>query len=311
MDSVHSGITYDDSRIRKIEEEKSGTVIDEQSIELQKLNWFAMEKRIMVLVEKLNLSNILSVAEEISKEDLIAGRGLFCQAVMKSQLKYPESSNIYAALVAVINSEFPDCGLLLVKRVVLRFKLAHDSGDKKLIEASLKFVAHLVNQRVVYELLACDVLLLLLGNPSSDNVELAVGFCTRCGWLLQNYAPHKLRQIFGEFLRVLREGEVGKRVQVMILKLFSVKKSRFRNYPSVVDELDDIVDVDEQVTHDVSLLMHEIYPENSVDEFNPNLEFDYGHEIRSGRTVRIWCEDVEDGDEVSSDDVAKFEDKIG
>ncbi|KAL0292964.1 UNVERIFIED_CONTAM: Male determiner protein Mdmd(III) [Sesamum calycinum] len=86
------------------------------------------------------------------------------------------AAHICAALVAVINSEFPDVGLLLVKRVVLQFKEAYDCSNKKEMEAALKFLAHLVNQAVVYELVAFDVLLLLLGRPSSDHIELAVSF---------------------------------------------------------------------------------------------------------------------------------------
>ena len=40
----------------------------------------------------------------------------------------------------------------------------------------MKFIAHLVNQHVLYELVALELLTLLLDEPTDDSVEVAVGF---------------------------------------------------------------------------------------------------------------------------------------
>ena len=42
--------------------------------------------------------------------------------------------------------------------------------------AAVKFLAHLVNQQVLHELVALELLTLLLDDPSDDSVEIAVGF---------------------------------------------------------------------------------------------------------------------------------------
>lgn len=42
--------------------------------------------------------------------------------------------------------------------------------------ATVKFLAHLVNQLVLHELVALELLTLLLENPTDDSVEVAVGF---------------------------------------------------------------------------------------------------------------------------------------
>jgi pre-mRNA-splicing factor CWC22 len=42
--------------------------------------------------------------------------------------------------------------------------------------ATVKFLAHLVNQQVLHELVALELLTLLLEDPSDDSVEVAVGF---------------------------------------------------------------------------------------------------------------------------------------
>lgn len=41
---------------------------------------------------------------------------------------------------------------------------------------AVKFLAHLVNQQVLHELVALEVLTLLLEDPTDDSVEVAVGF---------------------------------------------------------------------------------------------------------------------------------------
>ena len=42
-------------------------------------------------------------------------------------------------------------------------------------------IAHLVNQQVVHELLALEILALFLENPSEDSIELASDFMIECG----------------------------------------------------------------------------------------------------------------------------------
>lgn len=57
-------------------------------------------------------------------QNLVRGRGLLCRSIMKSQMASPTFSNIYAALVAVINTKFPEFGELLLTRVILQVRAA-------------------------------------------------------------------------------------------------------------------------------------------------------------------------------------------
>lgn len=242
---------------------------EEERIKRQESEWIAMEKRITELVDSVRVSNVRIVANQLMSDDIVRGKGLFCQAIMKSQSKFPELSNVYASLVAVINCEFPEVGFLLVKRAVLQFKESFDCKDKKKLLKASKFLAHLVNQRVVYAILALDAMLFLLVDPRRDNVEVAVSFCTQCGSLLRAIEPYKLKEILEEFHRVLKEGALGKSVKLMIMKLFAAKKSMFKNHPSIIDELDLVKDPEDSVIHEVSVL-EDIDPETSVDCFDPN-----------------------------------------
>lgn len=58
--------------------------------------------------------------------------------------------------------------------------------------AAVKFIAHLVNQQVAHEIIALELLSVLLENPTDDSVEVAVGFVTECGSMLQDVSPKGL-----------------------------------------------------------------------------------------------------------------------
>lgn len=58
--------------------------------------------------------------------------------------------------------------------------------------AAVKFIAHLVNQQVAHEIIALELLTVLLEKPTDDSVEVAVGFVTECGSILQDLSPKGL-----------------------------------------------------------------------------------------------------------------------
>ena len=50
------------------------------------------------------------------------------------------------------------------------------SSFQDMCNAAVKFVAHLVNQQVLHELVALELLTLLLEDPTDDSVEVSIGF---------------------------------------------------------------------------------------------------------------------------------------
>ncbi|KAG1338396.1 putative pre-mRNA-splicing factor CWC22 [Cocos nucifera] len=105
-------------------------VQDKSSEAYQRLSWDALRKSINGLVNKVNATNIKNIIPELFSENLIRGRGLFCRSCMKSQMASPGFTDVFAALVAVVNSKFPEVGLLLMKRIVLQLKRAYKRNDK-------------------------------------------------------------------------------------------------------------------------------------------------------------------------------------
>ncbi|KAE8801244.1 pre-mRNA-splicing factor CWC22 [Hordeum vulgare] len=280
-------------------------VEDKASPEYQRLTWDALKKSINGLVNKVNATNIKNLVPELLAENLVRGRGLFCQSCIKSQMASPGFTDVFAALVAVVNTKFPEIGRLLLVRVMLQLKRAYKRNDKPQLLAATKFIAHLVNQVVVHELVALELLTVLLDNPSDDSVEVAVGFVKECGAILQDLTPQGLHAMFERFRGILHEGEIDKRVQFLIEGLFAIRKAKFQGFPAIRPELD-LVEQEDQFTHDMSLET-ELDPETNLNVFRVNPNFAEDEKAYENLKKSILGED--DEDEEGSDDASDGEDE--
>jgi pre-mRNA-splicing factor CWC22 len=81
--------------------------------------------------------------------------------------------------------------------------------------------------QVAHELLALQLITLLLENPTDDSVEIAVDFIKEAGQILTQLTPRGTHAVFERFRAILHEGVIDKRVQYIIEGLFAVRKSNF------------------------------------------------------------------------------------
>lgn len=82
--------------------------------------------------------------------------------------------------------------ICLLFRLILISSLTGFTFEQPQLLAAVKFIAHLVNQQVAHEIIALELLTVLLENPTDDSVEVAVGFVTECGSILQDLSPKGL-----------------------------------------------------------------------------------------------------------------------
>ena len=236
------------------------------------MKWESLRKGINGLVNKVNVANIKEIVPELFRLNLVRGRGLFCRALMKAQMTSPGFTHIYVALVAVVNTKMPENGELLLKRVIYQFRRAFGRNNKIAAIALAKFIAHMVNQQVAHELLALQVLFLLLEKPTEDSVEVAVGFTKEIGQILSELSPAGLEEVMKRFRGILHEGTIDKRVQYTIENLFAIRRNGFKDYPAVHEQLD-LIEASDQITHDTSLDDESIEIEDHLDVFNEDPEF--------------------------------------
>ncbi|KAJ2229144.1 pre-mRNA-splicing factor cwc22 [Coemansia sp. RSA 1286] len=239
---------------------------------MQRENWELLKKRINGPINKVNTANIKDIVVELFSANLIRGRGLLCRSVMRAQSLSSSFTPVYAALVAVINTKLPVVGDLLVTRLVLQFRRAFNRDDKERCISTAMFLAHLTNQRVAHEVLAFQLVSLLLETPTDDSVEVAVSFMREVGAFLLDAAPRVLNAVFDTFRSILHEADIDKRVQYMIEVLFQVRRDGFKNSPIIPEGLD-LVEEDEQIVHEVALDDDDLEAQDELNVFAADNDF--------------------------------------
>ncbi|CDP04210.1 unnamed protein product [Coffea canephora] len=210
---------------------------------LQRPLWDALKKTINRLVNKVTVSNVRNVAKELLSENLIWGRGLFCSAILKTSIASHTFTPVFAALVAAINSRYPDVGYLLIKRIAEQFEIGCKQNDKHQL-----------------------FLFVLLQDATEDNIEVAAILVRQCGSTILESNPRGLAAVFERFREILQDGDTDKRAESLIESLFAIRSSRFSSYPAMRHELD-IAESADQVIHEISLC-NDLDPEMYLDVFH-------------------------------------------
>ncbi|GBP70957.1 Pre-mRNA-splicing factor CWC22 homolog [Eumeta japonica] len=270
-------------------------ITDKSSVAYQRLAWEALKKSIHGHINKINVGNIGIIIKQLLKENIVRGRGLLCRSVIQAQAASPTFTNVYAALVAAVNSRFPNIGELLLKRLVIQFKRGFKRNDKSICISSASFVAHLVNQRVAHEILALELLTLLVESPTDDSVEVAIAFLKECGQKLTEVSSKGVNAIFEMLRNILHEGQLDKRVQYMIEVMFQVWKDGFKDHPALIPELE-LVPEEEQFTH-LLMLDDATDPQDILNVFKFDEKYEENEQKYKNLSKEILGSDAESGDE--------------
>ena len=188
---------------------------------------------------------------------------------MKAQASSLPFTPVFAALASIVNTKLPQVGELVLTRLsvssegllnettecVVCFLLPVGQASnfcQVVCNSTTTFIAHLVNQAVAHEIIALQILVLLLERPTDDSIEIAVGFTREVGTFLAENSPKANATVFERFRAVLNEGSVSHRVQYMIEVLMQVRKDKYKENPILPEGLD-LVEEDEQITHQIQL----------------------------------------------------------
>lgn len=79
-------------------------LFDYFSDENQRVAWKAMYISINDLIGKLSANNCEEISKALLQENILWGRGIFCQSLMQAQLKFIQNTDLYAFVAAYINS---------------------------------------------------------------------------------------------------------------------------------------------------------------------------------------------------------------
>ncbi|KAF2858729.1 MIF4G-domain-containing protein [Piedraia hortae CBS 480.64] len=268
-------------------------ITDKTSKEYQRMAWEALKKSINGLVNKVSVANIKHIVPELFSENLIRGRALFCRSIMKAQAAFLEFTPTYAALAAVVNTKLPQVGILLANRLVIQFQKAFRRNDKAVCNSSTTFIAHLINQQVIHEMLAAQMLVLLLHNPSNDSVEIAVNLMKEVGQHMEAMNSKIAMTVYDQFRNTLHEADINQRVQTMIEVLFQIRRERYKNNPAIKEELD-LIEEEDQITHHIDLSDKTLDTEDGLNYFKFDPDYEANEEAYQKLKAEILGEGSED-----------------
>lgn len=304
--NMRSGGTYiPPARLKALQAQ----ITDKTSKEYQRMSWEALKKSINGLINKINVSNIKHIVPELFNENLIRGRGLFCRSIMKAQAASLPFTPIYAAMAAIVNTKLPQVGELLINRLIVQFRKAYKRNDKSVCLSSTTFIAHLINQQVVHEMLAAQILLVLLKTPTDDSVEIAVGLMKEVGQHIEEMNSQIALAVYDQFRSILHEADIDKRVQYMIEVLFQIRKDKYKDHQAVKEELD-LVEEEDQITHRPDL-NGTTGTEDMLNVFKFDPEWEANEEAYKKLKAEILGEasdsEEEDSEDAASDDSSESE----
>lgn len=304
--NMRSGGTYiPPARLKALQAQ----ITDKTSKEYQRMAWEALKKSINGMINKVSMSNIKHIVPELFNENLIRGRGLFCRSIMKAQGVSLPFTPILAAMAAVVNTKLPQVGELLVNRLIIQFRKAFKRNDKGVCLSSTTFIAHLINQQVAHEMLAAQMLLLLLHKPTDDSVEIAVGLMREVGQHIEEMNSQIALAVYDQFRSILHEADIDKRVQYMIEVLFQVRKDKYKDNQAIKEELD-LVEEEDQITHRPGL-DDQLKLEDGLNIFKFDAEFEANEEAYRKLKAEILGEasGSENGDDDDDEDASSEEDE--
>ncbi|KLO19730.1 MIF4G-domain-containing protein [Schizopora paradoxa] len=305
LSSRSGGVYMPPARLRAMQAEAAK---DRASAEYQRLSWDALRKSITGIVNRVNISNIKDIVPELFSENLIRGRGLFARSIMKAQSSSLPFTPVFAAVVAIINTKLPQVGELVLTRLVSQFRRSFKRNDKIVCHSTTTFIAHLVNQSVAHEIIALQILVLLLERPTDDSIEIAVGFMREVGAYLAENAPKANSSVYERFRAVLNEGTISQRVQYMIEVLMQVRKDKYKDNPIIPEGLDLVME-DEQITHELGL-DDELQVQEGINVFKFDPNYLESEEKYKSIKAEILGEDSSSGESESEEDEDEEDEEV-
>lgn len=220
----------------KLRELMAQVELEENSKEFQILQWEALKKNINSSVNKVNKENLKTIVVELFKNNLLQGRGLLCQCIMKSQQLSTSYTDVYASLVSIINSKIPEVGDLLVRRLIVKFKRLIRRNEAEQCRSVVVFLSELFNFHVINSELVQQIIDKLFENISDFRIEMIIEIMRHCGITLHDENGKWFDQKANLLRNVLNENIVNPKSQYLIQEFFDNFKGLVTNYNGI-DEI--------------------------------------------------------------------------
>ncbi|KAK6204311.1 cell cycle control protein [Scheffersomyces amazonensis] len=272
----------------------------------QKVQWVKTRKTIEQLIaQKLTKKTIQEVTIEIFQINLIRYLGILVRAIMKHQLKNISKTSVLASLTSILNSKIPEIGELLVNRLILQFRKNLSQKNYAFVRYSSLFISHLVNQKVVNEILILQIIQKLMEIINGDTIDILIRILCINGQYLTIHSGTALNSIFSGLSKILHEQnhQLSKRSIQQLKMLLQIRKTKFKDYPIIENGLDLVEDDDKEVH--IILLDGIIHSKSELNVF----QFDQDYKENEENYLEIKKEILGDDDDDDDDEEEEDEEK--
>jgi pre-mRNA-splicing factor CWC22 len=287
----------------------------------QRTSWDQLKANIQGTVNRWNTTNVRDcVLFLFQNTNLLRGRGLLARSILTQAAAAStvddKLTQVSAAVIAVINSKLPEVGEVILARTLSSLKDQYYKNRQRryssLTMGHVVFIGHLVNQAVAHEIVALQLLALLLQDDNhNSNIETAIDLLKVCAYKLQETSPNGLRAVLERFRHILHQGLVSDKLQYTIEDLLvcaaSSKDVFFLKHP--IPELD-LVEEEDQITHDIGLdddadnATLELVRQDAIDTYRYDEEYEDNEQTWNKIRAEILGDDEDDGDETNEGESA-------
>lgn len=285
----------------------------------QRTSWDQLKANIQGTVNRWNTTNVRDcVLFLFQNANLLRGRGLLARSILTqaaaASTVEDKLTQVSAAVVAVINSKLPEVGELILARTLSSLRDQYYKNRQRRFSSitlgHIVLIGHLVNQAVAHEIVALQLLALLLQDDNhNSNIETAINLLKVCAYKLQETSPNGLRAVLERFRHILHQGLVSDKLQYAIEDLLvcasSSKDIFFTKHP--IPELD-LVEEEDQITHDIGLdddadtATLAVVRQDEIDTYRYDEEYDENEETWSKIRAEILGDDEDDGVETNEEE---------
>ncbi|EDO18792.1 hypothetical protein Kpol_1028p67 [Vanderwaltozyma polyspora DSM 70294] len=196
--------------------------------ELQRENWSLLKDQIEYIIGNADEMNIMESFKQLFEVNVLVGQRLLVDSILKNQLK-KDIPVVYALLVALINSEMPEMGLLMTKESIALFIKGYNNMNNLETFTMATFIAQLFNYEVVHEIVILQILHLLLEDLDNGSLPVVISLLTHCGKKLVQVNKTIHNAIFEKLRHLLQSGRLSRDEHVNLEWLFELRSRNYQN----------------------------------------------------------------------------------
>ncbi|CCE61631.1 hypothetical protein TPHA_0A05570 [Tetrapisispora phaffii CBS 4417] len=284
---------------------EESTVNDEQ---LQKENWQMMQAHVEDVLDNISSTTIVDIFLQLLSVNLPLSRYLIVSVILNRQIVEDKAVE-YSALIALVNSEFPEIGESLIKESVAWFIKGYNTYDNRYTYSMISLISQLFNYDVLHEIAILQILHLLMDDIENGSIDIIIRVMELTGEKLSTVCKTVHNMVFEKLREILQQNIKSSNISRYSLNAIeSLFELRARQYRPNIFRLIDIPPHDSNM-HTFMIDVNNIEPSKELTKFIYQKDFDDNNK-KYDEIKQTILKKYEPSDSIGTKEV-KIEDRTG